>query len=178
MKYRLLISIPFLALVALLLWWMTPEADSVRVQEQLPDSAVVVPDSVAVQKIVAERNFRIVDTSLDPYLVDGLTGYTATDLSSGIITVRRNIPRDIYLRTLPDYIPDSDSLKTAHDVYLYIVPSHYFPDGDCGMVSAILVNDTIIQVQFQRRSPAEMIDNLSDNVDRLLGTLHADSLGF
>lgn len=178
MKYRLLISIPLLVLLGLLLWWMTPSKESARTEQQSSDEPTVVPDSVTAQKIVDGRNFRIVDTSLDPYLVDGLTGYTSADMSAGIITVRRNIPRDVYLRTLPDYIPDSDSIKKVHDVYLYIVPSRHFPDGDCGLVSAVLVNDTIIQVQFQRRSPADMIDNLSDNVDRLLGTLNADSLRF
>ena len=112
--------------------------------------------------------FFVVDSTIDNYMRPGLCGYTHADRTAGVITVSRDIPREQYIKVLPDFIPDTTAAYREHNAILYIRPGLYFPDGECGRVTGILVNDTIIQVQFVQTSPEEVAENITGSIDRIL----------
>ena len=174
----ILLAALLLSVTALALWVNHRENTKVNKRQELdsflhmqePADTVAKPDAPA---------FFVVDSSIDRYMIPGLCGYTHHDRTAGVITVSRDIPRELYVRVLPDYIPDTLSGYRKHNAVLYIRPGNYFPDGYCGRVTGILTNDTIIQVQFVETSPEEVAENITGSIDRILRQIrqHPDSMG-
>ena len=169
------------------LWFLNKEDNSSKSGGEWDDKDLEAflqmegTDSITSGLMTHIDNYRMIGEDFLPYMVDDMCGYHPQDNNIGVLTVRRNIPEDVYNAVLPSVKSQKDTVVAAGDLYLYIKPMSHFPDGDCGRINCILANDSVIQVQFTRSSMeeavAEMqsrIDNVSDLLDKL--TVQMDSI--